>query len=179
MGSPLTRSPLIRQPLRPSHYGCSPSPIYLRLYPPETTSVSSCGLGSLARTVVVAANCFTFYNTRGWGGESCESTPSMSTHSPQTLHCQKYLAFCCNCTCLVSCVTLHFIVKSLVRVRQWVTYVELDVGVVSVVLVDLPVAGGDGQEFPFSVVHELPLVIGDGLGAPPQSQVYFRHCTQR
>lgn len=63
--------------------------------------------------------------------------------------------------------------------RQLDTYIELDVGIVSVVLVDLPVAGGNRQQFPFSIIHELPLIISNGLGAPPQSQVYFLHCRGR
>lgn len=65
----LTRSPLIRQPLRQSHYGCSPSPVYqllslyLSLYLPETASASSFGISSLAQSMKVAANCFTLYNS--------------------------------------------------------------------------------------------------------------------
>ncbi len=70
-------------------------------------------------------------------------------------------------------------VTNVMKAHVWVTHIELDLGIVGVVLVDLPVAGGDGQQFPFSIIHELPLIISDGVCAPPQSQVYFLHCTER
>lgn len=55
------------------------------------------------------------------------------------------------------------------------TYIELDVSIVGIALVVLPVVGRDGEELPFSVVHELPLIVSDGVSIPPQSQVYFLH----
>ena len=51
------------------------------------------------------------------------------------------------------------------------THIELDVSVVLPCLLELPVVGGDGQQLPLSIVHELRLPAGDGLGTPPQGQV--------
>lgn len=56
------------------------------------------------------------------------------------------------------------------------THVKLDLGVVGGVLVDVPVVGGNGQEFPLPIVHEFPFIVGDVLAAPPQGQVNFFHC---
>lgn len=59
------------------------------------------------------------------------------------------------------------------------THIELDLGIVSTILLDLPVLRGNGQQLPLAIIHELPLIVSYGLCAPPQSQVDFFHCPVR
>ena len=90
--TPRTRSPLIRQPLRQSHYGGSPSPLpispslslSLFLFLPETASASSFGISPRVRSMEVTASCSVLCDSRGlrgWNPQRVKPTDEQSQFS--------------------------------------------------------------------------------------------------